>query len=99
MSFQDKSLQCSDCGALFNFSAVDQEYFKSRGYNNDPKRCTPCRQARQTGNRSSNSYAPKRELHSITCSQCGKDATVPFEPRNGSPVYCSDCYSKVRVNR
>jgi CxxC-x17-CxxC domain-containing protein len=97
--FQDKSLQCSDCEALFIFSGVDQEYFKSKGYNNDPKRCPACRQARQTGNKSERSYAPKRELYPITCSQCGRDAKVPFEPRSGAPVYCSDCYSKVRVNR
>jgi CxxC-x17-CxxC domain-containing protein len=24
---------------------------------------------------------------------------VPFEPRQGRPVYCSDCYRKVRISR
>jgi CxxC-x17-CxxC domain-containing protein len=23
---------------------------------------------------------------------------VPFEPREGRPVYCSDCYRKIRLN-
>jgi len=27
---------------------------------------------------------------------CGKNTQVPFEPRDGRPVYCSDCYSKSR---
>jgi CxxC-x17-CxxC domain-containing protein len=22
---------------------------------------------------------------------------VPFEPREGKPVYCSDCYSKMKL--
>ena len=47
MSFQDKSLQCSDCGATFTFSAEEQELFQSRGYTNDPKRCPTCRQERK----------------------------------------------------
>ena len=44
MSFQDKSLQCSDCGVTFTHSAEDQEYFQSKGYTNEPKRCPECRQ-------------------------------------------------------
>ena len=31
-----------------------------------------------------------------TCAACGKDCQVPFEPRNGRPVYCSDCFSSTR---
>jgi CxxC-x17-CxxC domain-containing protein len=33
------------------------------------------------------------------CSDCGKETSVPFEPRQGRPVYCSDCYRKVRDNK
>jgi len=36
MDFQDKSILCSDCGTEFNFSVVEQEYFHSRDYANDP---------------------------------------------------------------
>jgi len=39
MSFQDKSIRCSDCGTTFTFSAEDQEFFLSKGYTNEPKRC------------------------------------------------------------
>ena len=48
MSFQDKSIQCSDCGATFTFSAEEQEFFQSKGYTNEPKRCPSCRQARKS---------------------------------------------------
>ena len=47
MAFQDKSIQCSDCGATFTFSAQDQEFFQSKGYTNEPKRCPSCRSARK----------------------------------------------------
>jgi CxxC-x17-CxxC domain-containing protein len=33
-----------------------------------------------------------REMFSATCSSCGKEAQVPFQPTNGKPVYCSDCF-------
>ena len=47
MSFQDKTLECSDCSNTFTFSADEQEQFKSRGYTNEPKRCPECRQTRK----------------------------------------------------
>jgi CxxC-x17-CxxC domain-containing protein len=31
-------------------------------------------------------------MFSVTCSQCGKEAQVPFQPRGDKPVYCSDCF-------
>ena len=48
VAFQDKTLQCADCGASFTFSAAEQEFFQSKGYTNEPKRCPTCRQARKT---------------------------------------------------
>ncbi|MFA5317525.1 MAG: CxxC-x17-CxxC domain-containing protein [Dehalococcoidales bacterium] len=34
-----------------------------------------------------------------TCAECGKSTEVPFQPRGDKPVYCNDCYRKVRPNR
>jgi CxxC-x17-CxxC domain-containing protein len=34
----------------------------------------------------------------ITCSLCGKETTVPFQPEEGRPVYCQSCILKVRAN-
>ena len=106
MSFQDKTLECSDCGNTFTFSAEEQEQFASRGYTNEPKRCTECRQARKAGRNgnsgnsygnSSYGYATQRELFPAVCADCGKETKVPFKPSQGRPVYCSDCYRKVRA--
>ncbi len=41
--------------------------------------------------RSSYSSGP-REMFSATCSSCGREARVPFQPTSGKPVYCSDCF-------
>ena len=98
MSFQDKSIQCSDCGADFTFSADEQELFASRGYTNDPKRCMPCRQARKSERSGDSSYGSQRQMFPAVCAECGKATQVPFQPREDRPVYCSDCYSKVRLS-
>ncbi|MFC1977690.1 CxxC-x17-CxxC domain-containing protein [Chloroflexota bacterium] len=107
MSFQDKTLECFDCSNTYTFSVEEQEQFQSRGYANDPKRCPECRQARKARQlRNSNNgygndnhgYAPRRQMFPTVCSECGKATEVPFEPREGRPVYCSDCYRKVRLS-
>jgi CxxC-x17-CxxC domain-containing protein len=37
-----------------------------------------------------------REMFTATCSSCGKEASVPFRPTSGKPVYCSDCFRSMR---
>ena len=101
MSYQEKSLECSDCGETFPFTVEEQEFFASKGYTNDPKRCPACRQTRRSQRYGNDSYGyrPRRQMFSAVCAQCGKDTEVPFEPREGRPVYCSECYSSIRTNR
>jgi len=38
-----------------------------------------------------------REMFTATCSSCGKEASVPFRPTSGKPVYCSDCFRSQRA--
>jgi CxxC-x17-CxxC domain-containing protein len=100
MSFQDKTLHCADCDNDFTFSAQEQEQFASRGYTNEPKRCPSCRDARKSQRNGNSSYSNRsRQMFPATCAQCGKDTEVPFEPRSDRPVYCSDCYNKIRISR
>lgn len=33
-----------------------------------------------------------RQLYPATCSECGKETEVPFNPTPGKPVYCRECY-------
>ena len=100
MSFEDKTLQCSDCGTTFTFSASEQEFFQSKGYTNEPKRCPNCRQARKAERLGSGGGGFRtRQMFPAICAECGRDTEVPFEPREGRPVYCSDCFNKIRANR
>ena len=96
MSFTDKELQCIDCGNAFTFSATEQEFFASKGYTNDPKRCPDCRAARkQERGGGYGSFNSPRRMFPAVCAACGIDTEVPFEPTMGRPVYCSQCYKSV----
>jgi CxxC-x17-CxxC domain-containing protein len=101
MSFEDKTLQCADCGTAFVFSAEEQEFFASKGYTNEPKRCPACRQARKAERYGNEGYGYRfrRQMFPAVCAECGRETEVPFEPREGRPVYCSECYNKIRVSR
>ena len=100
MSYSDKQITCSDCGTAFTFSTKDQEFFASKGFANEPKRCPTCRATRKQSTSGSRNYgSAPRQMFPVKCAQCGKDTEVPFEPRSDRPVYCSDCYNKVRASR
>ena len=96
MALADKTLTCADCGSNFVFTAGEQEFYASRGFTNEPKRCPTCRQTRRsegTGSRGS------RTMYSVTCDACGAPTQVPFQPRGDKPVYCESCFAKVRSPR
>jgi CxxC-x17-CxxC domain-containing protein len=108
MPYADKALVCRDCGAQFTFTASEQEFYASRGFENDPSRCPSCRAARKRasgrGTDQSRSYGssrerPPRQMYPATCADCGVQTEVPFEPRGDRPVYCADCFRKQRASR
>ncbi len=94
MAAQDKTLVCRDCGAQFIFSAGEQEFYQQKGFDHPPSRCPDCRAKR----RGVDSRPPsgERQMYSVICSECGKETTVPFEPRTDKPVYCQSCFAKRR---
>ena len=79
--FEDKTLVCKDCGKEFVWTAGEQEFYASRGFENQPQRCKPCRDARK------NSTRGERQMFDAVCASC--------EDR---PVYCSECFAKMKEN-
>jgi CxxC-x17-CxxC domain-containing protein len=101
----DTTITCRDCGQAFTFTSGEQEFYASRGFS-EPSRCADCRAARKAqrdgGGSSYNSYGSssygggrgQREMFSATCSSCGQEAQVPFQPSGDKPVYCSTCFEQ-----
>ncbi|MCX6012461.1 MAG: zinc-ribbon domain containing protein [Chloroflexi bacterium] len=97
VEYSDKSINCVECGNAFTFSASEQEFFASKGFTNEPKRCPRCRQARK-GQRNTRSGGgqKQRQMYEAVCAECGKTTSVPFEPKEGRPVYCNECFASRR---
>jgi CxxC-x17-CxxC domain-containing protein len=99
----DKILACADCNQEFVFTASEQAFFAERQFS-EPRRCPSCRAARKLsrgsgggGGYSSGGYdRGPREMFSATCSNCGREALVPFRPNGSKPVYCSECFTSQR---
>lgn len=101
----DRTIQCTTCGVDFAFTAEEQEFYQSRGFQ-DPRKCKPCRDAAKQsrgGGGGGRSYGgggggggygnrPPRQMFPATCSSCGVQTQVPFQPNGVRPVYCRDCY-------
>lgn len=43
----DKTLTCKECGTNFIFTEGEQEFYKEKGFDNEPQRCSNCRKARK----------------------------------------------------
>ena len=105
----DTTLTCRDCGQAFTFTSGEQDFYASRGFS-EPSRCADCRAQRKAQRDGGSSYSTggyggggggggsysrgEREMFSATCSSCGKEAQVPFQPSGDKPVYCSDCFQQ-----
>ena len=111
--YADKVLTCADCGQEFVFSAREQEFYATRQFSEPRRcsSCRASRKASRGdsggygggygngggyGGDSGYSRGP-REMFTATCSSCGKEASVPFRPTSGKPVYCSDCFALRRA--
>ncbi len=112
MLLGDKIIVCRDCGTEFTFTAGEQTFYANRGLQNEPSRCSSCRTTRKFNRLFQDEEEPSgyvnygtfasfggrtpRQMHTATCAQCGQATEVPFRPRGDRPVYCSDCYSRIR---
>ena len=111
--YADKVLTGADCGQEFVFSAREQEFYATRQFSEPRRcsSCRASRKAARGdsggygggygngggyGGDSGYSRGP-REMFTATCSSCGKEASVPFRPTSGKPVYCSDCFALRRA--
>jgi CxxC-x17-CxxC domain-containing protein len=96
MEYHDRVLKCSECGAEFVFTAGEQMFFADKGFKNEPKRCKACKAKRAEGGGGGGGSTQARAETKTTCSQCGKETTVPFRPTQGRPVFCRECFQARR---
>ena len=99
--FEDRTMTCSECSDEFTWTAGEQAFFRAKELQNPPKRCKPCKKAKNRrieavqkakveGKRS------KVEVNA-ECAECGVISSVPFFPSQGRPVYCRDCFTRQKT--
>jgi CxxC-x17-CxxC domain-containing protein len=93
VALQDQTIQCKDCGTDFVWTAEEQEFYQQKGFN-APLRCKNCRAKARAAHNGGGGQGGQRQSYPITCSNCGKQDTVPFQPRGDKPVLCRDCFQK-----
>jgi len=94
-----QTLQCSDCGTSFTFSAEEQDFFATKGYTNEPKRCQLAARQREHSEMAlavvvvSEVRDPSPDVLS-SVAECGVETQVPFEPAKADP-----CIAAVATTR
>lgn len=94
---QDKTLVCKECNAEFLFTASEQNFYKEKGFENEPTRCPECRSKRKKNTLGRLGGKETREMFTVNCSECGKETQVPFKPVQDKPVYCRECFQNKKA--
>ena len=85
--YQDRVLTCKRCGNEFIFTAAKQAFYAEKGFVNEPQTCEECRKARR---------GQTPSTFDAVCILCGEPTFVPFKPSPDRPVYCNNCFKKMR---
>src|ERR1700730_9643895 len=98
--YQDRAIKCVDCTENFIWTAGEQVFFHDKGLKNEPKRCKPCKHAKNERlaaiAAAQTSGVRQRIEVSVQCAQCGLQTPVLFSPSQGRPVYCRACFLAAR---
>jgi CxxC-x17-CxxC domain-containing protein len=101
IEYEDRSIKCVDCNEDFIWTGGEQVFFHDKGLKNEPKRCKPCKQAKNERlaaiTAAQSSGVRQRIEVSVQCAQCGQQTTVPFYPSQGRPVFCRSCFLSNRT--
>lgn len=99
--FADIAIQCTDCAQMFDWTAGEQAFYREKELVNPPKRCKPCKKAknRRLDAIEQSRLTGKRHLIEVPadCARCGVSTTVPFYPSQGRPVFCRACFTEMRT--
>ena len=96
MSYQDKTINCRDCGQDFTFTAGEQEYYAEKGFTNEPRRCPDCRRARKAQQGGGGSYSSGGGYGGGGNSY-GGGGSYERAPRQMFDTVCSQCGKETQV--
>lgn len=93
----DRTLLCGQCGKEFVFTAAEQEFFRERGFDHEPKRCVECRRQRRRKfkSRGSRDGAPRRDSSGSPPRR--REPRPRPSPESLNDAVCSSCGEATQV--
>ena len=88
--FTNEPSRCPECRAARKSQRGSEGSYSSGGYSSG---------GYSSGGGYGQASRGPREMFSATCSECGQEARVPFQPTSSKPVYCSSCFERQRGSR
>jgi len=89
-------ITCDDCG-----QPGEVPFQPTQG---KPVYCRNCKTARMNAEGGGNTFSggargprEERQMFKITCDSCGQPGEVPFQPMQGKPVLCRNCFAQKRA--
>ena len=79
--YEDITLNCRDCNAEFIFSGGEQEFYQSKGWENQPTRCTECKNAKKA--RFGEGPASKPVCYAFQRGECTRGDACRFSHEEG----------------
>jgi len=85
----DIDCECKDCGTHFPFTVSEQQFYREKGFDNQPIRCAPCRRAKKdaaNGGGRGGRGGMRGGRGGSGCFNCGQEGHRSFEcqePRQG----------------
>lgn len=94
--YEDKKLICRDCAKEFTWTAGEQQFFASKGFDRPPVRCPECRKKKKAKfqGKAPQVQPVSEEMHQIKCKKCGKVSEVPFKPQFPDDILCANCFEE-----
>lgn len=100
VELHDRDIFCIECQQEFVWTIGEQAFFRDKGLRNPPKRCKPCKQAKNeriAAIMAAQAAGVRQRIEvTIECAYCNQLTTVPFYPSQGRPVYCRGCFALQR---
>lgn len=100
---EDTLIPCVDCAQEFVWTVGEQEFFRAKELQNPPKRCKPCKKAKNQRLDAIERAKLSGKRHvievQVDCAKCGISTTVPFYPSQGRPVLCRACFVSMKEDK
>ena len=98
----DVVIICINCEQDFIWTTGEQQFYRDKGLQNPPKRCKPCKQAKNeriVAAQAAQLSGIKQKIEvAVDCDNCKTNTTVPFYPSQGRPVFCRSCFLAMQKN-